>query len=150
MKEYIDKKLGVNDYCFACGESNPIGAKLNFYKISENSLGSEFQIPDTWGGWGKIAHGGLLTVLLDEICGWTMINLLEKTGLTIRAEMKFLKPIYLKDKVEIIGEVSKVEGRDIFINGIIKDSNGDTCTKGQFIYKEVKKEKIETLADIKF
>ena len=58
--------------------------------------------------------------------------------------------LYLKDKVEIIGEVSKVEGRDIFINGIIKDSNGDTCTKGQFIYKEVKKEKIETLADIKF
>lgn len=150
MKEYIDKELGINDYCFGCGESNPIGAKLNFYKISEKSLGADFEVPDTWGGWGKIAHGGLQTVLLDEVSGWAMITLLEKTGLTVKVEMNFLKPVYVEDTIKIVGEIQKVEGRDIFIQGYIHDSAGDICTKGLFTFKEVKKEKIESLADIKF
>lgn len=150
MREYIDKQLGVNDYCFGCGESNPIGAKLNFYKISENSLGADFTIPKTYGGWGKIAHGGLQTVLLDEVCGWTMITLLEKTGLTVNVNINFLKPLYIEDSIEIVGEIQKVEGRDMFIQGYIKDSSGDICTKGLFTFREVKKERIEALADIKF
>lgn len=150
MKEYIDKELGVNDYCFGCGESNPIGAKLNFYKISENSLGADFKIPDTYGGWGKIAHGGLQTVLLDEVCGWTMITLLEKTGLTINVNINFLKPLYVEDSIKIVGEIQEVEGRDMIIQGYIKDSAGDICTKGLFTFREVEKEKIENLANIKF
>ena len=145
MGEKINKDIGVNNYCFGCGEDNPIGAKLDFYKISDNSLKSTFNIPLTWGGWGDIAHGGLQTVLLDEVSGWSIITLLDKYALTINLKMEFYKPIYVGETVEAISNIEKIDGRDITVISILKNENGDKCTKGKFVYREVRKEKIERL-----
>jgi acyl-coenzyme A thioesterase PaaI-like protein len=145
MEEKIDKDLGVNNYCFGCGEDNPIGAKLDFYKISKNSLKSTFKIPLTWGGWGEIAHGGLQTVILDEVSGWSIVNLLDKYALTISLQMNFFKPIYVGETVEAISEIEKVEGRDITVKSVLQNKNGEKCTLGRFVFREVGKEKIERL-----
>ena len=145
MEEKINKDLGVNNYCFGCGEDNPIGAKLDFYKISDKSLKSTFTIPLTWGGWGDITHGGLQTVLLDEVSGWSIISLLDKYALTINLQMKFFKPIYVGETIEAISEIEKTEDRNITVKSILRNENGEECTQGIFIFREVGKEKIERL-----
>ena len=145
MGEKINKDLGVNNYCFGCGEDNPIGAKLDFYKISDNSLKSTFTIPLTWGGWGDIAHGGLQTVLLDEVSGWSVITLLDKYALTINLQMEFFKPIFVGETIVAISKIENIEGRNITVKSILKNENGDECTKGIFVFREVGKEKIERL-----
>jgi acyl-CoA hydrolase len=145
MYEKINKDLGVNNYCFGCGDENPIGAKLDFYKTSDKNLISKFTIPLTWGGWGEIAHGGLQTVLLDEVSGWSIIELLGKYALTINLQIEFHQPIYVGEAVEAISEIERVEGRDIIVKGILKNEKGDECTVGRFIFREVGKEKIERL-----
>ncbi len=147
MGEKIDTDLGVNNYCFGCGEDNPIGAKLEFYKISDKSLKSTFTIPLTWGGWGEIAHGGLQTVLLDEVSGWSIISLLGKYALTINLQMEFLQPIYVGETIEAISNIEKIEGRNIIVKGILKNGNGEECTLGSFVFREVGKEKIERLIE---
>ena len=145
MYEKIDKDLGVNNYCFGCGDDNPIGAKLEFYKISDKSLISKFTIPETWGGWGEIAHGGLQTVLLDEVSGWSIISLLDKYALTINLQMEFYHPIYVGEAVEATSEIEKIEGKNITVKGTLKNENGKECTIGRFVFREVGKEKIERL-----
>ncbi len=150
MTEYIEKNLGINSLCFGCGEENPIGAKLSFYKISDKSVGSTFDVPKTWGGWGRIVHGGLQTVLMDEVAGWTVITLLKEACLTIKMEMQFLSPLYVEEKVEIIGEIIENKEKDILVRSSIKNSEGKVCTQGQFTFRKVTKEKIEQLADIMF
>jgi hypothetical protein len=145
MGEKINKNLGVNNYCFGCGEDNPIGAKLDFYKISDISIKSTFTIPLTWGGWGDIAHGGLQTVLLDEVSGWTIVSLLDRYALTINLQMEFIKPIYLGETVEAISKIEKVDERDITIFSVLKNENEDVCTKGTFVFRDVGREKIERL-----
>lgn len=150
MKEFIEKDLGVNKLCFGCGEENPIGAKLSFYKISEKSVGSTFLVPYTWGGWGKIVHGGLQTVLMDEVSGWTVITLLNEACLTIKVEIQFFSPLYVEEEVEIIGEIIEQNEKDIFVKSYIKNKEEKVCTQGLFTFRKVKKEKIEQIAGIKF
>ena len=150
MSEYIEKSLGINDFCFGCGENNPIGAKLSFFKINDKSVGSIFLVPNTWGGWGKIVHGGLQTVLMDEVSGWTVITLLEELCLTVNVEMQFISPLYVEEEVEIIGEIVENKEKDILVRSYLKNNEGQVCTKGLFTFRKVKKGKIEQIAGIKF
>ncbi|MCE7743164.1 MAG: hypothetical protein GOP50_12005 [Candidatus Heimdallarchaeota archaeon] len=149
MKEHIEKDLGINSLCFGCGEENPIGAKLSFYKLSDKSVGSSFLVPKTWGGWGKIVHGGLQTVLMDEVSGWTVITLLEEACLTIKVDLQFFKPLYVEEEVEIIGEIAEHKEKDILVKSYIKNKDGQICTQGHFTFRKVTKKKIEQIAGIK-
>ncbi len=146
--ERIEKNLEYNTYCFGCGEENPIGAKLNFFKISNESVKSNFLVPETWGGWGKIIHGGLQTVLLDEVSAWVIVALLKEQGLTIKAQIEFFRPLYIEEEVEIIGKVEGVDNRDITIISVLRNKKGETCTKGTFVYRKVEMDRIKELAKI--
>jgi acyl-coenzyme A thioesterase PaaI-like protein len=146
--ERIEKNLEYNEFCFGCGEDNPIGAKLNFFKISDESVKSNFLVPNTWGGWGKIIHGGLQTVLLDEVSAWVIVALLNDQGLTIKAQIEFLKPLYVEEEVEIIGSVEKIDNKDITIGSVLRNKKGETCTKGTFVYRKVAMDKIKKMAKI--
>ena len=148
--EKIEKNLEYNTFCFGCGEENPIGAKLNFFKVSEESVKSNFLVPDTWGGWGKIIHGGLQTVLLDEVSAWVIVALLNEQGLTIKAQIDFFKPLYVEEEVEIVGSVEKIDDKDITISSVLRNKNGETCTKGTFVYRKVEMDKIKKMARIPF
>ena len=149
MKERIEKDLGINSLCFGCGEENPIGAKLNFYKLSEKSIGATYHVPNTWGGWGKIVHGGLQTVLMDEVAGWTTITLLKEACLTIKVEMQFMKPLYVEKEVEIIGEIIDQSEKDVIVKSYIKNEENIICTQGLFTFRKVPMERIEQIAGIK-
>ena len=108
MKQ-IDKEIDFTSKCFGCGKENPIGAKLKFYEDSENSIQTTFTAPETWGGWGEIIHGGLQTVLLDEISACAAISLLSVYGLTVKAEIEFFHPVYCNEKLVIKGKIEEVK-----------------------------------------
>ena len=144
MKQ-IDKEIDFTSKCFGCGKENPIGAKLKFYEDSENSIQTTFTAPETWGGWGEIIHGGLQTVLLDEISAWTAISLLSIYGLRVKAEIEFFHPVYVNEKLVIKGKIEEVKGKDIRISSSIMTEDGMICTKGLFTFRTIQKEKIEQL-----
>ncbi|MHA1953663.1 MAG: PaaI family thioesterase, partial [Candidatus Heimdallarchaeaceae archaeon] len=97
------------------------------------------------GGWGDIGPGGFHTVLLDEISGWSLLSLFDKYALTINLQMEFYKPIYVGETIEATSNIEKIDGRDITVTSILKNDNGDKCTKGTFVFREVGREKIERL-----
>ena len=51
--------------CFACGQENPIGLKLNF-KWDNKTARAEFTPNKFHQGWSGIVHGGIIGCLLDE------------------------------------------------------------------------------------
>ncbi len=59
--------------------------------------------------------------------------------------MEFYHPLYVGETVEATSEIEKIKGRDITVKGILKNENGDECTIGRFVFREVGKEKIERL-----
>lgn len=84
-------KLG--DYqCFACGTANPIGLRMEFYR-EDDSVMSEIEFNEHHSGWERVVHGGLITTVLDEIMGWTIMVFQRRFFVTRNLEVRFLRPV---------------------------------------------------------
>ena len=47
--------------------------------------------------WLNTLHGGIQSVLLDEICGWVVVRKLQTSGVTSKMETRFRKPVSTTD-----------------------------------------------------
>jgi len=123
--------------CFGCGPENPIGAHLKFEKISDNTVISYFTPPETWVGWGKIVHGGLQTLLLDEAAGWGTILLVGNYAVTTKITTRYLKPLHINQKIKITATLVKRDGDYLIFNTELRDQKDQLCTTGEIIYKVI-------------
>ncbi len=77
--------------CFACGTKNPYGLQLTFdYK--DERIVCEFTLPERFQGYPGIAHGGIVSTILDE----TMAHLLMNQNIyavTGKLEVSFHRPV---------------------------------------------------------
>ncbi len=97
--------------CFACGENNPGGLRLNFEIDKEHqTLKTTFVAGPTFQGWDGIVHGGIICTLLDE----AMAKLVYELGyqaLTASLEVKFKKPAPILEPLLVYGEITEVSKR---------------------------------------
>jgi len=91
--------------CFACGQKNPIGLKLNF-RFEEGKAKAEFTPGPYHQSWNGVFHGGLLAVCLDEAFGYVLYFQGIK-GMTAKMEMRFRKTIRTGQKILLTGEVKR-------------------------------------------
>ena len=63
--------------CFACGKKNPIGLKMTF-KMDEKECVSYFTPKEEHQSYNGMMHGGLISVLLDEIIGHYLLSAWER------------------------------------------------------------------------
>lgn len=90
----------ADDYCFACGENNPIGLHLTFDFDGERifttkTLSKEYQ------GYEGAVHGGIISTLLDEtMCKFINAKYHEKS-LTGRLEVRYKYPTPLEQELKI-------------------------------------------------
>jgi acyl-coenzyme A thioesterase PaaI-like protein len=69
-------ELGVDDYCFACGQANPKGLHLTFRFEGEEYV-CDFTAAREYQGWTDIVHGGIVSTVMDEV----MTRLLWERGI---------------------------------------------------------------------
>ena len=89
-----------NDYCFACGAENPIGLHLRFEQVEEKfvakkTLAREFQ------GYSNVAHGGIVTTLLDEAMGNFVQTKFHQMALTGRIEVRYHYPTPVEQELTV-------------------------------------------------
>ena len=113
--------------CFGCGQKNSNGLQLKFY--TDNVRVYSFtEVPSTMTGWGSTVHGGIISTLLDEIMGWTVIHLYKKLGVTKSMNIEFLKPVSAREKVTLVGSVlEKTGARSARIRGEIYNTSEVLC-----------------------
>ena len=44
-------------------------------------------------GWVNTMHGGILSTLIDEVCGWVVTRKLQTSGYTVQLNVKFRKAV---------------------------------------------------------
>ena len=99
------RPLEVDGMCFACGQRNPIGLKLDFHFEGDDYV-TTFQVKPEYQGWRGIAHGGLLATVLDEV----MTRILWEKGLgsvTGRLEVRYRQPVPVGSVLEIRGRITR-------------------------------------------
>ena len=75
MKKIINPWRGMDGYnCFGCAPHNEAGVKMEFYEDGDEIV-SVWRPESKFQGWINTLHGGVQSVLLDEICGWVVFSL---------------------------------------------------------------------------
>ncbi|MDD2463303.1 MAG: PaaI family thioesterase [Desulfobulbus sp.] len=115
--------------CFGCGTNNPIGLKMQF-KTDDEKLYSFVTVPRTMAGWDTTVHGGILSTILDEMMGWSVIYLLGKIGVTKAMTVEFLKPVPAETPLTAIGFIQEVVSeRQVLVTGEIYNQDSVLCVR---------------------
>ena len=67
--------------CICCGPENPVGLHLEFWEDGEDVL-TKWTPTQNYQGWIDTLHGGIQSMLLDEVAGWVVTRKLQTTGVT--------------------------------------------------------------------
>lgn len=132
--------------CFACGTENPIGLNLRFYRLGE-AVCTDITLGKNYEGWENMAHGGILSTLLDEVMSWTILYFKRIFFVTRKMEVKYIKPVLIGVPLQVKGELIK-GGREglITVRAEIRDENKVLCkARGEFV--ELPMEKLSAVPE---
>jgi len=115
--------------CFACGSANPIGLHMSFY-LEKDEVCSKIVLNENHSGWDIVAHGGILTTLLDEVMSWTFVVFNRAFFLTKSMEIRFLRPVQVNVPLLVQGRIESTSGRkSCRVAGTIYDFKGSRLTR---------------------
>ena len=91
-------KLFKDKRCFVCGVENPHGLKIKVNRAGDQQVTAEFIAEDRYRGWSDYLHGGVLTLVFDEMLGW-LSRYMGHDALTARLEVRYRKPVPLGSRL---------------------------------------------------
>lgn len=132
--------------CFGCGRINQFGLQMKFHSDG-NKVFSKLQIPSHLSGWVEVAHGGVVSTVLDETMAWTAIWILKKFILTKTMTVDFLKKTPTEDFIYSEGEITEVSEREAKVSAHLYNSEFRLCARSTsvmavFTPEEMKKRKL--------
>ena len=134
-------KPGYN--CIGCSPDNPMGLHLDFWEDGEDVV-SRWTPTADYQGWIDTLHGGVQSLLLDQVAGWVVTRKLQTTGVTSKMEVQYVKPISTYDSLLTIrARISRQMRNVAFIEGEIYNAHGEVCTKATLTYFCASRQKAE-------
>jgi acyl-coenzyme A thioesterase PaaI-like protein len=116
----VEERFGFEPHnCFACGALNANGLHLALHVDGERCW-TDLTIPARFQGWDEIAHGGIVTTILDEVMAWSLVDH-DNWGLTARLTVEFKRPVRLEQPIHAEGWVVTARRRLITTAGRIVD-----------------------------
>lgn len=131
------KQLPTSDShnCFACSPRNSAGLQMNFFAHAE-SVYSRVTIPEHLCGWNNVAHGGVVSTILDETMSWAAMYLLKRVSLTQSMTVEYIKPVTISTLMEAESSVVELRGRrDAIIKGVLTDAEEKVCATSTGTFK---------------
>ena len=117
--------------CFGCGGDNPLGLKMSFYCIGK-TVRSDLSLGEHHMGWENIAHGGIISTILDEIMGWTVIAFRRVFFVTRSIEVQYLRPVRLNTPLTAVGEIAEDRAlKGCSTKGYLIDATGMKLAEGR-------------------
>ena len=128
-KDYEQLPNSTDHNCFGCSPVNPSGLKMKFF-ANQDTVISNITIPEHLCGWSNIAHGGVLTTVLDEIMSWTALHFLKRITMTKSMNIEFLKPVYIRNPLKAEGKILEQTNRHgAVMEGILYNHKGVVCAR---------------------
>jgi acyl-coenzyme A thioesterase PaaI-like protein len=90
--------------CFACGTLNAHGLGLVLHLEPERCW-TELALEPRFEGWEGIAHGGIISAILDEVMAWSLVGS-DNWGVTARLAVEFRQPLPIGTRVRAEGWVT--------------------------------------------
>ena len=136
--------------CFACGTNNPIGLKLTFYR-QDRYICSNVTLTRNHAGWQNMAHGGIISTLLDEVMSWAVIYFKKCFSVTRRMGVRYLRPVPVEVPLTVKGMITSDEGqRRCQAAALLQDHRENVLAKGEADFAILSADRLKDLpADFK-
>jgi uncharacterized protein (TIGR00369 family) len=117
-------------YCWICGEKNPGGLHLEFdLDRNAKTLRTTFIPTEIYQGYAGLAHGGILSALLDEVLAKLAYEL-GYNAVTGKLNIRFKNPARLGEKLTVRGEITRANRRLVLAKASICREDGTLIAEG--------------------
>jgi acyl-coenzyme A thioesterase PaaI-like protein len=106
-------------HCFACGTLNTTGMGLELH-VERGRSWVELTLEDRFQGWDRIAHGGILCTILDEVMAWALVGE-DNWGLTARLSVDFKQTVEVGQPLRADGWITRSRRRLVDTAGTVAD-----------------------------
>jgi uncharacterized protein (TIGR00369 family) len=116
----------------ADGNPNPISTWLDgtLIQASAGSITAEFTVREDQCNHAQVLHGGIITTILDEIMGMTLITVeIEHLYVTINLHVDFLFGAKAGEKVTAVSEVYRVGKKIANVEAKLYNAEGKLLAK---------------------
>lgn len=111
-----------SEMCFACGQKNPIGLKLQFRREGRGVV-AEFTAGENHQGWSGLVHGGIICSLLDEAMSYAALHA-GADSVTARMQTRFKRPLPIGERLTVTGSITKQTRRLVETKAELKLADG--------------------------
>ncbi|MBQ9201985.1 MAG: PaaI family thioesterase [Bacteroidales bacterium] len=120
--------------CFGCAPHNPRGLHMEFYEEGDDIV--SFWRPETYyQGWVDTMHGGILSTLIDETCGWVVTRKKQTSGFTTGLNLRFRRAVSTGDPLLTIRARIASQRRNLLtISASLCNAAGEVCVEGEAVY----------------
>ena len=119
--------------CFACGQLNVSGLQLQLH-ADEDRCWTDIALPRRFEGWDGIAHGGVVSAILDEVMAWSLIGQ-DRLGFTARLEVDFRRPVPIERGIRATGWITDRRRRRFDTAARLTDSaTGEVLAEATAVY----------------
>jgi len=140
------KTLPHTRSCFVCGESNPIGLKLQF-ETDGHIVQTRFVARPEHVGFRQTVHGGLIATLLDEIMVWACAVQTKRFAFCAELNVRFQNPMRPGEQVSAKAElVENRRGKIFNAKGELRNEAGELLASATGKYLPIKDEMAAELA----
>lgn len=122
-------------FCFGCGELHPTGLHLIAYAGAGADITSTFTVTENHQGAPGLAHGGLLSLAVDEALG-KLMWLLRAPAVTARLETDFIKPVPIGTTLHITAEITGQVNRKVYTSAVgrLNSPDGEIALRAAALY----------------
>jgi len=119
--------------CFACGQLNAGGLHLQIH-VDEHRAWTDLTLSDRFEGWPGIAHGGVVSTILDEVMAWSLV-IADHLGVTARMDVAFKRPVPIGRPVHAEGWIVEQRRRRFEVASRIQDTEtGEILAEATAVY----------------
>ncbi len=133
--------------CFACGTDNPIGLNMRFYQTGD-MVCSDITLNRNHEGWENMAHGGIISTLLDEVMSWTVLYFKRAFMVTRKMDVKYIRPVPLDAPLTARGKIlNETDNSRIDIRGEILDAQKKLLVRSRAEFILLAEEQLTTVPE---
>lgn len=149
MNQASFQDQGTVRHCFGCGADNAQGLHLKSYWDGDEAVAIWKAEPHHCGEYRKIVTGGIIACLIDcHAVNLAIAHCYSKEGRTLGSNPRifcvsanlnidFRKPVPIDQNLELRANVTKVEGRKIWVRCFLS-AGGQICAQGEVLSVRLK------------
>jgi acyl-coenzyme A thioesterase PaaI-like protein len=108
-----------HETCFACGPESHQGLQLRF-RQEGNSICGKTTIRESFQSYDGIAHGGIVTTLLDAAMVRCLHNVFKQEPFTCKLDVRFRSPVPTNALIDITARIVSKRSKRCMVEGEIQ------------------------------